>query len=146
MPPTCDVTTDWEVDAPQALGERDVERLLCHGLAEEGRDGEWIFAVRFVDDAEIGRLHEAFMGIPGPTDIITFPYDPEDGEQGGDIVISVDTAARNAAEHGWSTEQELRFLVLHGLLHVLGWDDATDTDRAAMLARQQELMGSFGGT
>jgi probable rRNA maturation factor len=142
MPPTCEVTVDWEIDAPQSLAEPDVERLLRPGLDREGQDGAWVFALRFVDDAEIGRLHEAFMGDPSPTDIITFPYDPEDGEQGGDIVISVDTAARNAAEHGWSTDQELRFLVLHGLLHVLGWDDATGTDRAAMLARQHELMES----
>jgi probable rRNA maturation factor len=140
MPLTCDVTVEWEVDQPRALDERDVERILLHALAEEGREGEWSFAFRFVDDGEIGRLHEVFMGDPSATDIITFPYDPEDGEQGGDIVISVETAARNAEEHNWSTGQELRFLVLHGLLHVLGWDDASDEDRAAMLARQRELM------
>jgi probable rRNA maturation factor len=142
MPPTCDVTVDWDVDQPQALDAAEVERLLTRGLAGEGQQGEWSFAVRFVADAEIGRLHEAFMGDPSPTDIITFPYDPEDGEQGGDIVISVETADRNAAEDGWATEQELRFLVLHGLLHVLGWDDATDADRSAMLTRQRELMGA----
>jgi rRNA maturation RNase YbeY len=137
----CEVTVDWEVDAPQALDEDVLQRLLIHGLADEGQEGEWSFALRFVDDAEIGRLHEAFMGDPSPTDIITFPYDPDDGERGGDIVISVETAARSAEEHGWPTAQELRFLVLHGLLHVLGWDDATVEDRAAMLARQHELMG-----
>lgn len=137
---SCDVTLAWEVDAPQALDEDEIQSLLTRGLAEEGREGEWSFALRFVKDAEIGRLHDTFMGDPSPTDIITFPYDPEDGEQGGDVVISVDTAARNAEEHGWPTSQELRFLVLHGLLHVLGWDDATDEARAAMLARQHELM------
>ena len=140
MPSTCEVTVDWEHPAPQALGDEDVGRLLRHGLAEEGREGAWSFAFRFVDDDEIARLHGAFMGDPSPTDIITFPYDPEDGEQGGDIVISVDTAARNAEEHNWPVLRELRFLVLHGLLHVLDWDDATDADRAAMLARQHELM------
>lgn len=140
MPPTCEVTVDWEVPLTQALDEDAVGRLLRHGLGEEGQQGEWSFALRFVDDPEIGRLHDAFMGDPSPTDIITFPYDPDDGEQGGDIVISVDTAARNAGEHGWSLSQELAFLVLHGLLHVLGWDDATDEERAAMLARQHELM------
>lgn len=140
MPPTCEVTVDWEVSVAKALDEDVVGRLLRHGLAEEGQEGEWTFAFRFVDDAEIGRLHGAFMGDPSPTDIITFPYDPDDGERGGDIVISVDTAARNAEEHGWPVSKELGFLALHGLLHVLGWDDATDEDRAAMLARQHELM------
>jgi len=140
MPPTCEVTVDWEVDGPQALDAFDIERLLRRGLVEEGQRDEWIFAFRFVDDAEIGRLHGVFMADPSATDIITFPYDPDDGERGGDVVISVDTAARNAAEHGWTVAEELRFLVLHGLLHVLGWDDATDADRAAMLSRQHELM------
>lgn len=140
MPPTCEVTVGWEVPLPQALDEDAVGRLLRHGLSEEGQEGEWSFAFRFVDDAEIGRLHDAFMGDASPTDIITFPYDPDDGEQGGDIVISVDTAARNAEEHEWPVSKELAFLVLHGLLHVLGWDDATDDDRAAMLTHQHQLM------
>lgn len=111
MPPTCEVTVDWEHPNPQALGTDEVERLVCHGLAEEGRAGEWSFAFRFVGDAEIGRLHGTFLGDPSPTDIITFPYDPDDGEQGGDIVISVDTAASNSAEHGWPVSRELQFLV-----------------------------------
>jgi rRNA maturation RNase YbeY len=140
MPPTCDVSVAWEVPGEALIGATNVRALLAHGLAEEGEEGEWVFAFRFVDDAEIGRLHDAFMGDASPTDIITFPYDPEDGERGGDIVISVDTAARNAAEHSWSTGDELRFLVLHGLLHVLGWDDASDAARDAMLARQHSLM------
>ena len=140
MPPTCEVTVDWEVLLPQVLNEDAVGHLLRHGLAKEGQAGEWSFAFRFVDDAEIGRLHDAFMGDPSPTDIITFPFDPDDGEMGGDIVISVDTAARNAEEHGWPLSQELTFLVLHGLLHVLGWDDTNDDDRTAMLTRQRELM------
>jgi rRNA maturation RNase YbeY len=140
MPPTCEVTVDWEVPSPRALDEEAVARLLHRGLTEEGQEGLWTFALRFVDDAEIGRLHDAFMGDPSPTDIITFPYDPDDGETGGDIVISVDTAARNAEEHGWPLSQELTFLVLHGLLHVLGWDDANEDDRTAMLIRQHELM------
>jgi rRNA maturation RNase YbeY len=140
MPPTCEVTLAWETPTGPALDDREVERLLCHGLAEEGRDGAWSFAIRVVDDREIGRLHDTFMGDPAPTDIITFPYDPDDGERGGDMVISADTAARNADEQGWSLADELRFLVLHGLLHVLGWRDATHEDRAAMLARQHELM------
>lgn len=141
MPPTCEVTVDWQHSSPQALDEDGVGRLLRHGLAAEGKSGEWSFAFRFVDDGEIGRLHGSFLGDPSPTDIITFPYDSDDGEQGGDIVISVDTAARNAEAQGWPVLQELRFLVLHGLLHVLGWDDAGDEDRAAMLDRQQELLG-----
>jgi probable rRNA maturation factor len=58
----------------------------------------------------------------------------------GDIVISVDTAARQAAEHGHNLEQELLFLASHGLLHLLGWDHPDDASLAAMLARQEQLV------
>jgi probable rRNA maturation factor len=118
---------------------------MTHALEREGRVGPWALALRFVDDAEMAVLHDAYLGDPSPTDIMTFPYDPEDGEQGGDILISVDTAAANAAEHGWESTDELRFLALHGLLHILGWDDHEDAGRAAMLARQHELLAEWTG-
>lgn len=60
----------------------------------------------------------------------------------GDIVISLDTAARQAPEHGHSLEQELLFLASHGLLHLLGWDHPDDASLTAMLARQEELLAA----
>lgn len=60
----------------------------------------------------------------------------------GDIVISVQTAARQAPEHGHSLERELLFLASHGLLHLLGWDHPDDASLAAMLARQQQLLAT----
>lgn len=58
----------------------------------------------------------------------------------GDVVISVPTAARQAARAGRTLAQELRFLLAHGLLHLLGWNDATAASRGRMLARQQEIL------
>jgi probable rRNA maturation factor len=60
----------------------------------------------------------------------------------GDIVISLDTAARQAPEHGHSLEQELLFLASHGLLHLVGWDHPDDASLAAMLARQERLLAA----
>ncbi len=60
----------------------------------------------------------------------------------GDIVISLDTAARQAPEHGHSLEQELLFLASHGLLHLVGWDHPDDASLAAMLARQDRLLAA----
>ena len=62
----------------------------------------------------------------------------------GDIVISLDTAARQAPEHGHSLEQELLFLASHGLLHLVGWDHPDDASLAAMLARQEQLLTLSG--
>ena len=64
----------------------------------------------------------------------------------GDIVISLDTAARQAPEHGHSLEQELLFLASHGLLHLVGWDHPDDASLAAMLARQERLLAAAGAS
>jgi probable rRNA maturation factor len=104
-----------------------------------------LFAIRCVDDSEMSRLHAAYLNDPSPTDIMTFPYDPEDEEQGGDILLSVDSAATNARDHGWSTDDELRFLILHGLLHILGWDDHDPGARNEMLDRQHALLAGWQG-
>jgi probable rRNA maturation factor len=119
-------------------------------------------------DAEIAALNADWRSKAGPTDVLAFAAQDDDldgapplplppglmddaGEaeiQGaeplelGDIVISVDTAARQAPEHGHSLEQELLFLASHGLLHLLGWDHPDESTLAAMLARQHMLLAS----
>ena len=111
---------------------------------EEGASGPWQVAIAFVDEGEIGLLHDQFLGDPSPTDIITFPYEDPDFS-GGDIAICVPVAAGNAHEQGNSLSKELGFLVLHGLLHLLDYDDTDDDDRAAMLARQQVILDKWLG-
>lgn len=139
------VTIDWALDSDTAMvTEERAEGLLHHALHREGQTGSWELAIRFVDDQEMIRLHELYLKEPTPTDIMTFPYDPEDG-QGGDVVISVDTAARNALEANWELPDELEFLMLHGLLHILGGDDHSDGARAAMLEHQHVLLASWTG-
>lgn len=141
--PSVDLTLDWAQRGGDALLDMATTiALIERALTAEAVTGEWSFAVRFVDDDEIARLHEQYMDDPSPTDIMTFPYDED--EPGGDIVISVDSARVHAADAGWPVEQELQFLVLHGVLHVLGWDDATDDDRAAMLERQRAILEASG--
>lgn len=130
----------------EPVDESHAAELLHHALKQEGQAGSWEFTIRFVDDEEMSQLHGVYMNDPSPTDIMTFPYDPADSELGGDIVISVETAARNASEHGWSTADELDFLMLHGLLHILGWDDRREEDRAAMLERQRSIIQSRPGS
>ena len=89
-------------------------------------------------------LHRDFMGIDTPTDIMTFPTDDEgEGCRGGDLVISVDHARTQAGAWGMSPADEIRFLVVHGLLHLLGWRDDTDEERERMLERQQALLDSW---
>jgi len=119
-----------------------------------------------VDDAEISALNRDWRHLEGPTDVLAFAAqddgldeappmpmpvtegEPDDDGSGwhgeplelGDIVISVETAARQAPEHGNDLGRELLFLASHGLLHLLGWDHPDETSLAAMLQRQQALL------
>lgn len=152
------VTMEADVSLPPDVTAASLASLATSILVAEGVHGEWPLGIQFVDDATMQAAHGEFMDIDEPTDIMTFPYadgdddDPgpwilgdvgEAMEQGGDLLISVDRAAENAAEAGWSTTHELHFLVAHGILHLLGWDDASDEERAAMLARQAELLNEW---
>lgn len=119
-------------------------RALAHTILEaEGAVGAWEIAVALISDDELQSLHLQFMGIDEPTDIMTFPYG--EGTPGGDLAISADHARARAAEWGNSPAQEIHFLVAHGVLHLLGWQDSNPEQRAAMLARQQELVTQWLG-
>ena len=84
--------------------------------------------ISVVSDAEIARVHEDFLDDPTPTDVITFHH--------GEILISADTAVRQGAEHGLTLDRELALYLIHGLLHLGGWDDH-DADEAAEMAGHQ---------
>lgn len=120
------------------------------------RMGKGDFNVCFVDDAEIRRLNSLYRGKAVPTDVLSFPWQdgeeegpapPEPGEfEGfwGDIVISVETAARNARAEGHSTAEEIRWLILHGALHLQGYDH--ERDHGEMNALELSLRESLGLT
>jgi probable rRNA maturation factor len=108
--------------------------------------GAWTMSLRLTSDTEIAELHARFFADPTPTDVISFPSGDDLAHPMGylgDVVVSLDTAAENAALEGHSLARETAFLALHGLLHLCGHDDATAADRAAMLARQTELLERF---
>lgn len=129
-----------EVDAPPGVVSDELETLAAFILVSEGATGAWEITVALVADARLQSLHRDFMGIDTPTDIMTFPADETTGEtQGGELVISVDHATTQAVAWGLSPRQEIAFLVVHGLLHLLGWRDDTDEQRQKMLARQEHL-------
>jgi probable rRNA maturation factor len=94
--------------------------------------------VLLTSDAEIKRLNKAFRNKNKPTDILSFPAPPElAAHTAGDLAISLDTAARQAAEHGHTLAIEVKILLLHGLLHLAGEDH--ETDHGEMAAREAEL-------
>jgi probable rRNA maturation factor len=108
-------------------------------LAESIAEAE--LSLSFVNEAEIEDLHVRYLHEPGPTDVLSFPLDGED-ERGvrvlGDVVIAPAVAARNNSD---DPAAELRLLVVHGVLHLLGYDHEEEDEKAQMWARQLAYSG-----
>ncbi len=125
---------------PEPVDEAGVRELAQATLRGEGQiDVE--LSVSFVDETEIEDLHVRFMDEPGPTDVLSFPLDDVD-EDGvrllGDVVIAPAVATRNNAK---DPAAELRLLLVHGILHLLGYDHEVDAEKAEMWARQERYSG-----
>lgn len=92
-------------------------------------------SVSLLDDVMIGEVHGQYMDDPTPTDVITFPY----GES-GEILISVETAARQAEEYGVGWKREVALYLVHGILHLCGYEDTNEEGRKRMGELQEELL------
>jgi probable rRNA maturation factor len=103
-------------------------------LAAVGRAGAEV-AVTVWNDRRLHELNRTYRGKDRPTDVLSFPYDDEDGPL-GDVVISVDRAVAQAAERGHDLQRELELLTLHGTLHVCGYDHETDSGEMDRLERR----------
>lgn len=90
--------------------------------------------VSLVSAAAMSRVHIDFLGIEGPTDVITFPY--------GEILVCPAVAAENARRYGVSLNDEVALYVIHGLLHLNGYDDTTATLARQMHARQAKILNA----
>jgi len=138
---------------------RSFEQLLRRRL----RLGRQEFNVCLVDDRAIRRLNHSFRGMARATDVLSFPWAgpskvgrrqagsrihsarPEFRNFLGDVVISVETARRNALKEGHATSLEIRWLMLHGVLHLLGYDHETDGgEMTALELDVRERLGAAG--
>jgi len=90
--------------------------------------------VLLISDRRMAALHRRFLQLAGPTDVITFQH--------GEIFVSVETAKRNAARFRTSVDAEVRLYILHGMLHLLGYDDTTPGARRKMMQKQKDILAS----
>ena len=118
------------VPVPEALVRRLARRVLGRRSA----------SVAFVTDAAMRRLNRRFLGHDYPTDVLAFPLG--DGGLFGEVVVSAPYAAREARRRGIPVEEELLRYVVHGCLHLMGYDDHAPADRRRMWARQEKLLKS----
>lgn len=133
-----------------------VKELALFVMAAEGQPQSAEVSVRFVTDDEIASLNEVYRGKVGPTDVLSFECDGADDEfappegivdeadvpfELGDIVLAPDVAERQTALFGTTFESEVTLLLVHGLLHLCGYDHIEDDEAERMEARERELLG-----
>jgi probable rRNA maturation factor len=125
------------IDHPEvaALSKSGLTRFFNRARAAVGLDGD--VEVLLADDATLRRLNRSFRHKNKATDVLSFPAAENPEGYAGDLAISLDTAARQAAEFGHSLRDEVRILLLHGLLHLTGMDH--EIDEGEMAAREGEL-------
>jgi probable rRNA maturation factor len=125
-----------------------VRRVLRKERAEPAA-----LTIRLTNDEELRRLNREYRGLDEPTDVLSFalgegdPFPAEVGavEELGDIAVSLDFAARQARDHGWTLDDEVAHLVVHALLHLCGHDHESGADALrAMRAREEHYLGPLG--
>lgn len=132
--------------------EKLLARLGAKALAAVALPPQTEVGVALMDDSRIGELNRAYRGIDAPTDVLAFPLSEpgEDGERWppereeehylGDVAVSLETAARQAAAQGHPLEREVAYLVAHGILHLAGYDHECEQGARLMRAKEEEIL------
>jgi probable rRNA maturation factor len=134
------------IASPQELVALEYARLKECARAVLSGEGikEAKINLAFVDDATIAGLNKRFLDHDGPTDVITFPYSgPSAKKLEGEVVIGIEVAQREAAERCHDVNTELCLYVIHGTLHLCGYDDRSNRDAADMRRKEREYLGQL---
>ena len=128
-----------------------VNKVIDKTLEIENVDNA-IFTIILVDNEKIHELNKTYRGIDRPTDVISFAYEDNEEKKNedfrvlGEIFISIPKMKEQAKEYGHSEERELCFLLVHGLLHLLGYDHQTKEDEVVMFGKQEVVLNEFEET
>ena len=137
-------TIDVNNDQPTLAVDVDRLRLAVENVLVSAGIAEAEVSVAIVDDPTIHRLNADFLQHDYPTDVLSFLLERDGDRLDGEIIASADTAIRNAAEFSWPAADELLLYVIHGALHLVGFDDTSDELKTAMQAAEREHLGRFG--
>lgn len=135
---------------PEPLDLTAFERIAVFVLEREEAPDAVELSIAIVDVTEMTELNGRFRGKDGPTDVLSFPCDdpcavvaPDEPITLGDVVIAPEIAVQQADELGHTVEEELNLLLIHGVLHLLGYDHEADEDAVAMQARERALLTAW---
>ena len=137
------------------LASLPIRDLALFVLEREGKPINTEVSISFVDDTAMAELNERFRGMEGPTDVLSFECDGVDDDLSAmtlaedpvyelcDVVIAPDVASRQTREFGTTFEEEISLLLVHGLLHLCGYDHIVDEEAEVMEARERELLTAW---
>lgn len=130
-----------------------IEQVAEICLREEEIDPKAEIGLMFVDNEQIREMNKTYRDKDSATDVLSFPMyeadeaiDDEEEILLGDIVISLERAAEQAEEYGHSLEREIMYLLVHGLLHLAGYDHMEDDEKKEMRQREEELLTVIGAS
>jgi len=132
-----------------SIDAHELERMAERVLAAEGVAMPAELSVMLADDATVRELNRTYRGIDAATDVLSFSQQEGEAFVGpagaaphlGDVIISVDTARRQAAQAGVSLQDEVSHLLVHGVLHLLGYDHEEPEDAQAMRLQEEAMLG-----
>ncbi|HHV21983.1 MAG TPA: rRNA maturation RNase YbeY [Propionibacterium sp.] len=148
------MSVDLNNESGVEVDETGLVRLATFVLDELRIHPQAELSLLFVDEATMSAYHEKFMGEPGPTDVLSFPMDelrPPSGDEEpplgllGDVVLCPTITAAQAAEHGRTPDDEAEYLLVHGMLHLLGFDHGTPAEKAEMFGLKDRLLAAWAG-
>lgn len=131
-----------------ALDTRALRKTCLKALKAEGTRRDTVLSVSALSGDEIEDLNRRYLASDGPTDVIAFPMG-EESKEGfllGDVVICPEYIAGKWEEYGVEEGRELEFVAIHGILHLLGYDDQDEEGALKMDRRQREILGLVGGS
>lgn len=143
---------DLNNESGVAADEQGLIRLARFALDQLRIHPQADLSILLVDEETMGDYHTRFMDLPGPTDVLSFPMDelrqPSDDEEPplgmlGDIVLCPAVTARQAAENGREPDAEAEYLLIHGLLHLLGHDHVEPDEKAIMFGLNDKIIAAW---
>ena len=115
-------------------------RQVVRAILDDAGASEATISIAIVDDAAIAKLHLEFLDDPEPTDVLSFVLERSEQSLEGEVVASADTAAACAPRYGETPEDELLLYVIHGTLHLVGYDDTAPRQRTVMRKKEREYL------
>jgi probable rRNA maturation factor len=126
----------------------DANRIMrgARAILEDHGPSETLVSIAIVDDPTIHVLNRQYLRHDYPTDVLSFVLEQRHDMLEGEVVVSADTAARQAERFGWAADDELLLYIIHGVLHLVGFDDQSDEARVKMRGAERSYLARVGVT